>query len=167
MPALETVITGVAELQRAFPKLADQILLGAERALREEAEVIKTESQQLVPVAPSRAFVKLLRREGFSIRSGARASGTLRGSAIVHPVTQDSAGRLSVSIGYGGASVPYAYVQHEDLYWSKRLGALIPKRLHHWIGEAKYLEKPFLARTQGMTARIAATIAARLGLLRL
>lgn len=68
--------------------------------------------------------------------------GALRASGFVAPPIQEGS-RISVEMGFGGPSAPYAVVQHEDL------------TLRHTVGQAKYLEIPFRAIVQGMPAVMA------------
>lgn len=75
--------------------------------------------------------------------------GTLRNSGTVFEPEFDQ-GRVSVSLGYGGAASDYALVQHERTDYT------------HTVGQAKYLEAPAKARAQGFGKRIAAGVARRL-----
>jgi hypothetical protein len=77
--------------------------------------------------------------------------GVLRGSGHVAPAEETIDG-VSVTCGYGGAAEAYALVQHERLDY------------HHRVGQAKYLEEPYLARAGGSTERIAATVKRLVGL---
>lgn len=84
-------IEGIDRLRavlRALPEVAKREIAGA---LVEEAESIRTDSQQnYVPVD----------------------TGTLRSSAHVRP-PEHHGGTVSVEIGYGGAASAYALIQHE------------------------------------------------------
>lgn len=68
--------------------------------------------------------------------------GTLRGSGHVALPTV-TAKEISVALGFGDASAPYALDQHENLTYK------------HRVGEAKYLEKPLKKRAKGMSVAIA------------
>lgn len=76
--------------------------------------------------------------------------GALRDSGHVElpDITEDE---ITVVIGFGGATVDYAFVQHEALDYQ------------HTVGEAKYLEKPLLAAADSMAADIAADLAGVIG----
>jgi len=69
--------------------------------------------------------------------------GVLRASGYVAP-PEIHGNDVSVEIGYGGAASDYALVQHERLDFN-----------HPGGGEAKYLEKPFMAAERGMDQRMA------------
>jgi hypothetical protein len=77
--------------------------------------------------------------------------GELRASGHVRE-PQVSGAKASVQMGFGGPAAPYALRQHEELGY------------HHEVGEAKYLEKPLLAATDGLAARLGARIRRELGL---
>lgn len=71
--------------------------------------------------------------------------GALSGSGMVHePYAVGS--KTAVEISYGGASVPYAFVQHENLDFKHAQGR-----------KAKYLEHPI----DDASSRLAQNIAAR------
>lgn len=67
--------------------------------------------------------------------------GTLRGSGRVTEPTDGP--NPEVTIGFGGPAADYALVVHEDL------------NAHHPVGQAKYLERPFLKAIPGMGERLA------------
>ena len=69
-------------------------------------------------------------------------SGALRGSGLVPPPVSVGA-TISVTLGFGGPSAPYAVIVHEDL--TKR----------HPVGQAKYLEIPLRAALAGMPSVLA------------
>lgn len=86
--------------------------------LYQEAETVMTASkQQFVPVD----------------------LGALRDSGFVQPPVVTGT-QAHVVMGFGGPSVDYAVIQHEDL------------TLRHTVGGPKYLELPLRARLQGMPA---------------
>ena len=69
-------------------------------------------------------------------------TGALRASGQVEaPVIEGSL--ITVQLGYGNSSVPYALRQHEDLTYK------------HKVGSAKYLELPMMAAFPGMPERLA------------
>lgn len=73
--------------------------------------------------------------------------GVLKASGHVQP-PEMSGERVSVTMGYGGPAEAYALVQHEDLTF------------RHTVGQAKYLEQPFLKAIPGLPDRLAKTISA-------
>lgn len=75
--------------------------------------------------------------------------GVLRASAIVNQPKIKADG-AEVTFGYGGAASDYALIQHERLDY------------HHEVGQAKYLEQPFMAATAGMKERIASSVRAQI-----
>ena len=77
-------------------------------------------------------------------------TGVLRTSGIVLPPVYTAEG-VDVLLGYGGDAKDYAYTVHEDL------------DAHHTVGQAKYLEVPFILASPGAAMRIAAGAQARLG----
>ena len=56
-------------------------------------------------------------------------TSALKTSGHVKP-PEETRGKVSVTMGYGGPSAPYALTVHEDL------------NSHHVVGQAKYLETP-------------------------
>lgn len=74
--------------------------------------------------------------------------GALRGSKFVHDVSSSSS-RVAFEGGFGGVSAPYALIVHERT------------DVHHTVGNAKYLERPFNEALVGMDDRIAAGIRVR------
>ncbi len=73
-------------------------------------------------------------------------TGALRSSGtVLRPRTQGT--RTEVTAGFGGAASAYAVVVHE------RMG------VHHPVGQAKFLEQPFLARAPKMPANLARRVA--------
>ena len=69
-------------------------------------------------------------------------TGALRASGFVEEPVPTPRGGM-VTLGFGGASAPYALLVHEDL------------TVRHTVGQAKYLEIPFRAAVQGMRAVLA------------
>jgi len=87
-------VTNLPEIRRALAAEFDKIDLSLRRGLKDIAEQIAKESEQLVPVD----------------------EGTLRSSRTV----TDSSGPTDyvVRVGYGGPAAPYALAQHERLdFW--------------------------------------------------
>lgn len=120
-------ITGtdkLARFLRDFPAKAEIVVGGA---LYEEAESIMAKSKPLVPVD----------------------TGTLRNSGHV-ALPEKEMGRLTVTLGYGGAASDYALIQHERTDY------------HHTVGRAKFLEEPVLEAQHGLESRLGARIARRL-----
>ena len=75
--------------------------------------------------------------------------GPLRASGYVKEPDRSGLD-ISEELGFGGASAPYALIQHESLEYK------------HKVGEAKYLEKPMQRNAKGMARRIAAKVGAPL-----
>lgn len=68
--------------------------------------------------------------------------GTLKGSGTVLPPKVSGTG-VTVDSGFGGAATSYAVFVHEIM------------RNHHPVGNAKFLERPFLARVPMMGVNLA------------
>jgi hypothetical protein len=111
-------------LEQAYRKIAwlESELMGK----REWNRVIKAGCQRVVDI--SRAFyVPVL-------------TGELQRSIHVEKRTNEG-----YAIVFGdNASAPYAMVQHEDLWYDRSIGQLVPRHLHHLRGESKFVEKPLL-----------------------
>ena len=73
-------------------------------------------------------------------------SGVLRSAGVV-PLPERDGDTVTVRLGYGGAAEAYALMQHEHLEFH-----------HPHGGQAKYLERPFLARQTGLFDRLAARV---------
>jgi hypothetical protein len=77
-------------------------------------------------------------------------TGALRSSGHVdQPVIIGKS--VSVTLGFGGPATPYALIQHENL------------EFRHTVGQAKYLELPFMAACGTMLPRLAQTLGAAMG----
>lgn len=114
------VVRGLKPLQNRMARLQASSSDVFKLALREEAELVMFKSKKyFVPVD----------------------KGTLRSSGYVNNVSRKKQD-LEVTLGFGGASAPYALEQHENLSYS------------HTVGENKYLEKPLMRNAKGMAARI-------------
>ncbi len=112
-------------------------LLGAER-MRRTFRRIRT--------SINRGIAADLFQEGERIMASSKKqvpvdTGALRSSGIVEPpvVLADS---VSVTLGYGGTAVPYALKVHEDL------------QARHTVGNALYLERPFLEELPAVQRRL-------------
>lgn len=68
-----------------------------------------------------------------------RASGHVKAPQLV-------GGDYHIILAYGGAAEDYAVIQHEELNYE------------HTTGEAKYLEKPWMERRDGIASRVAAAV---------
>lgn len=104
------------------------------RALYLEGQRIINESKPLVPVD----------------------TGALRASGYVEPpVTQGRV--ITVTLGYGG---PAAQVNPKSGESTEGYAIYVHENLeaHHPVGQAKFLEQPFLAAEQGMSNRIASVM---------
>ena len=113
-----------AELKQYFKEAPEKALQSSKAVLYAEAEGIMTQSKEIVPVDTSTL----------------RQSGT-----VLLPEVQD--GKVTVTMGYGGNSEPYALIVHENL-----------EAHHPRGGTAKYLEIPLKQAAGGMLNRIAADI---------
>lgn len=78
-------------------------------------------------------------------------TGTLKNSGYVEPPVVDADG-VSVTMGFGGAAEAYALIQHEDLSLNHPRG-----------GNAKFLERPFLARSPQVLENVRAALGRALG----
>lgn len=93
--------------------------------------------------------------EGWGIMTDSKTQvpvdlGTLRASGtVLQP--EHTAGKVTVTIGYGGPAQAYALVQHERADYQ------------HRVGKAKYLEDPAKAAAPGFAARIAARVRRMIG----
>lgn len=114
------------------------------------------EKLALLQQAAPEAYAIALYQEGELLRGEAQAltpvkTGVLKASAFVNePVAVE--GAISVTVGFGGAASAYAVRQHEDLSF------------RHRVGQAKFLEQPFLQRAKTLAENIAASMKRALGL---
>ena len=116
----EFVITGTKELEAKLKAIAAAMPSKIGVALYREAQIEMTESKKRVPVD----------------------TGALRSSGVVQkPVSDGNA--TSVTLGYGGPSVDYAFKVHEDL------------EAFHKVGQAKYLESVLMESAPNLLQRIA------------
>lgn len=114
------LIRGLAETKRAmrqYGRRANRALAGG---LYQEGERIMAASKKEVPVD----------------------TGVLRSTGHVQ-LPKEEAGRIQVTLGYGGPAAPYALRQHEELSYK------------HRVGKARYLSDPAEAAVTGMDRRIA------------
>ena len=112
-------------------------------AIYEEMEEIKAKSQEIVPLR----------------------FGTLRSSADAVGVNLQQSGLNGyVAIGYGGAASAYSIIQHQTPPPGEGDGdGEEGLRFRHAPGRTyKYLEGPVLDAVEGMDARLAAKVRARL-----
>ncbi len=137
----DLTLSGQNDVLRALTQLADDAEPAMHAALFAEGTTLMAESQQLVP----------------------RDLGTLAGSGTVQE--EPGASVPTVLVGYGGAAAPYALSVHENPR-SGKTGGVSPsgQQYKHWakVGQWKYLEQPFKARTAGFSDRIAKTLRLRL-----
>jgi len=130
---MSITITGVdkwiSRLERASVTLPAKI----GEAMYAEAELIMTAAKKLTPVGGG----------AYSPRDP--HPGTLRASGHVVPPVITGADVL-ITLGFGGAASAYARAQHyrEDY--------------RHAVGQALYLETPFVAAAAGIGDRIAARV---------
>lgn len=139
MAAMELQITGSEELIRKLQELDQDLGEALGGALYRQGEMLRGESQAITPVL----------------------TGTLKASAFVTEpgmMNRDSSGRflagggsLAVTVGYGGAASAYAARVHEVIR-------------PHKIGQAKYLETPFLQRAKVMAEEMGVYIKRSVGL---
>lgn len=96
------------------------------------------------------AAMRALRQEAETIMTEAKRQTPVKSGALKESgkVTEDG-GVLTLS--FGNASVTYAVYVHENL------------RARHRVGNAKFLELPFVAALRGMDARLAAAVRAAVG----
>jgi hypothetical protein len=113
-------LPGVKAALRMYGRRANK---GLKAGLYQEGEGIMAESKEQVPVR----------------------DGILKGTGHVQ-LPREEAGRVTVTLGYGGPAAPYALRQHEELSYK------------HTVGKAKYLSDPADAAVAGMDRRVAAVI---------
>lgn len=117
------VIRGLPEVRAALRRYGRRANKGLAAGLYQEGERIMAVSKTEVPVD----------------------QGVLRSTGHVQ-LPKEEAGRVSVTLGYGGPAAPYALRQHEELSY------------RHTVGKAKYLSDPADAAMAGMDRRIAKVI---------
>jgi hypothetical protein len=127
-------VTGLDSVLKALSAYAESLPEAGGRALFEEANDIKNQSQaRFVPVDTGE-----LRQEHAFVDESAKIEG----------------GRVSIEFGYTG---PYAASVHENPRAGKT-GGTSPtgKKYKHWatIGQFKFLEIPLMQAEQGMLQRI-------------
>lgn len=116
----------LASMLRRQPRLAER---GLAYGLRAEAE----------------AIMGVAKRDRVPVDTGAlRASGFVEA-----PITIGS--EVVVVLGFGGAAVPYALIQHEETSY------------RHTVGESHYLSKPVEEARAGFERRLAAHVSRFLG----
>lgn len=140
-------ISGIREVKRALAIDAKGVQAAADKAITNITNDIFVRADQLVPVD----------------ESPLRTSGHIQ-------VSRTSTG-IELSIVYGGASAPYAIVQHENLdFWhppKPPSKSKVGGRQGSGPGPdpqtgrgAKYLERPFLEQTKNLRQKIVAQIRA-------
>ncbi len=108
----------------------------------------------LIATAPERVTLAsgaAIYEEGNAIMAVSRhlvpvETGTLRASGFVDMPHVEGM-TVSVELGYGGAASAYAMIQHERMDY------------RHRVGQAKYLEQPFLEAQRGMEIRLGRSVA--------
>jgi len=113
-------------IEASVQMLGDRVLRALAAEVYREGTNIIAASQPLVPVA----------------------TGTLRGTAYV-TIPDIQGNKVTVHIGYGGPSAPYALYVHENMM------------AHHPVGQAKYLEQPFNEALPGMPDRLKSGVVRR------
>lgn len=137
------VIEGDLAVRKALQDLGEQAVPAIRAALYEEATALLNEADLLVP----------------------RDTGTLAGSKFQAEESGVDAKSVAVTVGYGGAAAKYALSVHENPRSGKTggmspavgsVGPQKPRKYKHWaaVGQWKYLETPFKARTAGFLDRI-------------
>ena len=116
----EFQLTGAKELEEKLRAIALATPNKLAAALYREAQIEMTESKKRVPVD----------------------TGALRSSGVVQKPVFDGK-NVSVTLGYGGPSVDYAFKVHEDL------------QAFHKVGQAKYLESVIVESAPHLLQRIA------------
>jgi len=125
-------ITGGDEFRRSMVAMRARAVRAAGAALYQEGQALRTESLRIVPVD----------------------LGALRSSAIVsNPEATGSV--VTVTVGYGGPSAPYAIFVHEIPPPPGRSPSGRSAR-HNPPTQWKYLEQPARERAGGMQGRLAA-----------
>lgn len=128
---LNARLTGLVELKELLTALGKKAPDALEAVLSDEADALMRDSQALVPIDTGELAASIYKR---FLWSGTR--------------------RLQVEVGYGSV---YAMSVHENPR-SGRTGGFSPsgRPYKHWarVGQWKYLEQPFLARTDGYSERI-------------
>ena len=136
--AISFTLKGVQAMRNAIDAIAAGMIDDVLIALREEAEEIMRRSKtEFVPIDES----------------------TIMLSGFVNPVVRKGKD-LSVVMGFGGAAEEHALTVHETPSkfdppsWKG-------KRVKFKRGGSKYLERPLMEATQGMSGRIAKKVAPR------
>lgn len=139
-------VTGVKETIANLAATMKKIRAGARQGLRVGAEKLMTRSKKLCPVE-------------FGV-----GGGNLRTTGHVSPV-EDDGERMTITVGYGGPSAPYAVKVHENPR-SGKTGGVNPdgSKRKQWakVGQWKYLEQPYNEMQETIKADVAAGAAAAL-----
>lgn len=132
MITFSITVTGIDDVLTALTNVGVDVPKVLGRALYQEGLALAAEADALVP----------------------RDTGNLAASQFVTP---PSGVPVQVVVGYGGAAAPYALAVHENPR-SGRTGGVSPqgKAYKHFarVGQWKYLETPFKARTAGFSDRL-------------
>ncbi len=125
----------------------ESVTVGLDAAIQAAAEMAGSKAIH--------ALAGALYREALDIMADSKEEvpvdlGALRSSGHVKEPVVDST-MVRVELGYGGAAIPYALEQHENL------------GLRHDDGKAKYLSDPLYAHANGLDDRLAADIRRQVG----
>ena len=120
-------LKGVDQMMGRLGQLARLAPSRFDYALQAEAEIIMTEAKRRTPVR----------------------YGHLRASGFVEPVQAKGRRNVSVTLGFGGPSAPYAVYVHENL------------RASHKVGQAKFLESAMNDAAPTLAQNIAARVQIR------
>jgi len=128
---LSARLTGTVEVKALLLTLGKKAPEALEEVMNEEANSLMRDSQALVPIDTGQLADSIYKR---NLWSGTR--------------------RLEIEVGY---SAVYAMVTHENPR-SGKTGGFSPsgRPYKHWArtGQWKFLEQPFLARTDGYSDRL-------------
>lgn len=138
-------VVGLREVQVAVDKLAAGWRPVVERTLFELGSEIEGEAKTLCPVDTG-----ALRDSGFTLTPTLQALGptTVVSGEAQELVQRDDPRTVTAVVGFGGPAQVYAIVQHERTDF------------HHAVGQAKYLEQPFLAHAGELAPRLQAAVEA-------
>jgi hypothetical protein len=132
----EMTVGGSKEVAAALRQLEGKAFPSLRAALFQEANALVNDSKALCPVD----------------------TGNLINSAFTYEAGSVLTHHPEFLVGYGGAAAPYALAVHENPRAGKT-GGVGPSGQHykHWaqVGQWKYLETPFKARTAGFAIRVA------------
>lgn len=124
-----------------------RVLAAGRRALKQFAQHVIGQAQQLAPQSPSNQYIPGIRKPQILNPRWTGHTGFLRDSAFVMEVEWDGV-RLTVTIGFGAE---YAVYVHEDL------------TAQHTNGQAKYLETAVRNNQHKLAEFVMAAIRQELG----